>query len=218
VIPTEPAPPPRAYAVVPACGHSTRMGRPKLSLSLHGRTVLEHVVSALRDGGASAVLVIVGPHVAELAPLAHAAGAEVLTLPESTPDMRATVEAALHHLEERYSPGDDDWWLLAPADHPVLAPAVVRELLSAATRSPEHSVIVPLHADRRGHPALARWRLADAVRAIPADRGINWLLREHADRTLELPVNDPSVLTDLDTPEDYARLLRDLAPDTAGRS
>jgi molybdenum cofactor cytidylyltransferase len=194
------------------------MGHPKLSLPLHDRTVIEYVVAALRDGGAAAVLVIVGPHVAELAPLALAAGAEVVVLADPTPDMRATVEAGLRHLEERHHPTGDDWWLLAPADHPVLAPAVVRELLVAATRSPDHSVIVPVHAGRRGHPALVRWRLADAVRAIPADRGINWLLREHADRTRELPVDDPSVLIDLDTPEDYARLLRNLAADTAGWS
>jgi molybdenum cofactor cytidylyltransferase len=174
--------------------------------------VIEHVVSALRDGGVSAVIVVVGPHVAELTPLARAAGAEVLALAEPTPDMRATVDAGLRRLGAQFQPTAADWWLLAPADHPVLSPAAVRELLAAANASPRHTVIVPVHADRRGHPPLIRWSLAEAVRAIPAERGINWLLREHADRTLELPVNDPSVLTDLDTPEDYARLLRDLAP------
>ncbi len=32
------------FAVVPAAGRASRMGRPKLSLPLGGRTVLEHVV------------------------------------------------------------------------------------------------------------------------------------------------------------------------------
>ena len=35
------------FAVVPACGHSTRMGRPKLALPLGDRTVIERVVAAL---------------------------------------------------------------------------------------------------------------------------------------------------------------------------
>jgi molybdenum cofactor cytidylyltransferase len=191
------------------------MGRPKLSLPLGGRTVIEHVVCALRDGGTSAVLVVVGPHVPELATLAHAAGAEVLTLAEPTPDMRATVQAGLRALEARFRPTVDDWWLLAPADHPVLASHVVRELLAVANGSPHHTVVIPVHAGRRGHPALVRWQLADAVHALPPDQGINQLLRKHADRTLELAVNDRAVLADLDTPEDYARLLRDQAQPTA---
>ena len=40
-------------AVVPAAGHSQRMGRPKLILPIGGQTVIARVVSALRDGGAS---------------------------------------------------------------------------------------------------------------------------------------------------------------------
>src|SRR5207253_7780339 len=124
--PGPPVPSPPTSAIVPACGHSTRMGRPKLALPLRDHTVIERVVSALRDGGVSTVLVVIGPHVPELAPLARGTGADVLALAEPTPDMRATVEAGLRHLESRFHPNPDDWWLLAPADHPVLSAAVVR--------------------------------------------------------------------------------------------
>src|SRR5437763_15704538 len=96
------------FAVVPACGHSTRMGRPKLSLPLGGRSVIEHVVGALRGGGVEHVLVVVGPHVADLAPLARTARADVLSLPEPTADMRATVEHGLRWLDARFAPAPDD--------------------------------------------------------------------------------------------------------------
>src|SRR5438876_757506 len=102
------------FAVVPAAGHSTRMGRTKLALPLGGRTVIEHVVTALREGGAEHVLVVVGPHVPELGPLALAAGAGVCQLTEATPDMRATVEHGLRHLERLHSPRLTDAFLLAP--------------------------------------------------------------------------------------------------------
>src|SRR5436309_15902360 len=114
------------YAVVPAGGRSTRMGRPKLALPLGDRTVIEHVVAALRAGGADRVLVVVGPHTPELAPLASAAGADVCRLPEATADMRATVEHGLRWLEENCRLRPDDAWLLAPADHPTLDAGVVR--------------------------------------------------------------------------------------------
>src|SRR5436190_9464252 len=119
-------------AVVPAAGHSRRMGRPKLALPVAGRTVLEHVVAALRQAGVDRVVVVLGPHVAELADIALRCGAEPVVLAEATPDMRATVEHGLAWLE-RTRPPDD--WLLVPADHPTLEPGVIRELLAARKRN-----------------------------------------------------------------------------------
>ena len=56
--------------LIPAAGHSRRMGRPKLALPFAGRTVLELVIAALQAAGVAPVLVVLGPHVADLAGLA----------------------------------------------------------------------------------------------------------------------------------------------------
>ena len=146
------------FAVVPAAGLGSRMGRPKLSLPLGGQTVLGQVVAALRQGGVDAVLAVVGPHDPGLAALAEAAGACVLRLPEATADMRATVERGLRCLEERFHPRPDDAWLLAPADHPALDADVVRRLWAAYAARPSQSIMVPVHDGRRGHPTLIAWR------------------------------------------------------------
>jgi len=193
------------FAVVPAAGHSTRMGRPKLSLPLGDRTVLEHVLAALRAGGVEHVLVVVGPHVPELGPLAIAAGADVLALPEPTPDMRATVEHGLDWVERRLGPRSDDPWLLVPADHPVLDPAVIRQVAGSGTTA--QPIVVPVFGGRRGHPTRFAWRHAAGVRALHPDQGINAFLRARAAEVLELPVASPHVLTDLNTPQDFARLI-----------
>jgi molybdenum cofactor cytidylyltransferase len=196
------------FAVVPAAGHSTRMGRPKLALPLGGRTVLEHVVAALRAGGADRVVGVIGPHVPELLPLAEAAGADVCRLQEPTPDMRATVERGLAWLEEQYSPRSDDAWLLAPGDHPTLDAAVVRELCETYSRDRSCSILIPAHDGRRGHPALIAWEHVAGIRELPPDRGINSYFRDHAEEVLRVPVASPGVLCDLDTPEDYELLQR----------
>ena len=91
-------------AIVPACGQSTRMGRPKLALPLGDATVIARVVAALRAGGVETVLVVIGPRVPELVPLARSAGAEVLALVEQTPDMRTTVERGLDWIEDSSPP------------------------------------------------------------------------------------------------------------------
>lgn len=195
-------------AVVPAAGLSSRMGLPKLALPLGDRTVMERVVTALRTGGTDQVVVVIGPHVPELAPLAESAGAEVCRLAKPTADMRATVEHGLRWLEDRHRPRPDDAWLLAPADHPTLDPGVVRSLCDTFARDPSKSILIPVHTGRRGHPALIAWRHVAGILALPAGRGINAYLREHAGEAPEVPVAAAGVLCDLDTPEDYERLLQ----------
>jgi len=194
------------FAVVPAAGKSTRMGRPKLALPVGEKTVLELVVGALRAGGVEHVLVVVGPHVSELLPLAGAAGALSVLLDEETPDMRATVEHGLSWLEETFRPTAEDAWLLAPADQPTLDADVVRALMQAHALSPNYSVIVPTAQGRRGHPTWLGWKHVAGIRAFPVGEGLNAYLRQHREETLELLLEYADVLFDLDTPEDYERL------------
>ncbi|HMF18759.1 MAG TPA: nucleotidyltransferase family protein [Gemmataceae bacterium] len=197
----------RTIALIPAAGKSSRMGKPKLGLPLGDRSILECVLDAMKQAGIANRLVVVGPQAVELAELAEKAGADVLRLAEDTPDMQATVLQGLAWLETQLHPGPDDSWLLMPADHPTLNPAVVTELLKARSEHPDQTIFIPTHAGQRGHPALIAWKLVADLRRWPAGQGLNRFLREHAGQTCECPLNDPEILCDLDTPQDYQHLL-----------
>ena len=194
------------FAVIPAGGRSQRMGRPKLALPLGDHTVLEHVIAALRGAGVEHILVVVGPHVPELIPLAEQAGADVLRLAEATADMRATVEHGLRWLEDHRHPQGEDAWLLVPADHPTLNPAVVRRLIEGREAKPGSTIVIPTFQGRRGHPVLFGWGHVQGIRAFPGGQGLNAYIRQQAADVLELAVDTGAILCDLDTPEDYERL------------
>jgi CTP:molybdopterin cytidylyltransferase MocA len=194
------------FALIPAGGRSERMGRPKLALPLGDRTVLEHVVAALRNAAVENVLVVVGPHVPELASLAAKSGADALLLTEATADMRATVEHGLRWLEEHRHRRDDDALLLVPADHPTLSPNVVRQLVQEREANPAATIVIPTFGGRRGHPVLFAWSHVAAIRAFPQGQGINAYVRQQPAAILEVAVASTDILDDLDTPEDYERL------------
>jgi molybdenum cofactor cytidylyltransferase len=198
----------RTFAVIPAAGKSTRMGPPKLALPLGGRTVLERVIDAVRAAGVDTTVVVLGPHVRELAALAVAAGAHALVLGEETADMRATVEHGLRWLEEQYHPAPTECWLLLPADHPTLDADVVRQLFQVRVLLSNRSIFLPTWEGRRGHPAVLDWKHVAGIRALPQGLGLNRYLRAQEAEVREVPVESADVLCDLDTPEDYERLCR----------
>lgn len=192
------------FAVVPAAGQSSRMGRPKLSLPLKNRTVLEQVIVSLRSGGVEHVVVVIAPHDSVLEGIARKAGALVCTLSETTQDMSESVKQGLLWLENHLHPQPDDGWFLAPADNAAFSANVVRLLCD---RYDEFlSILVPVFAGQRGHPTLIPWRLVSAIRAHPPHEGLNKFLRQHDDETKEVPVDDAGVLVDLDTAADYQRI------------
>jgi molybdenum cofactor cytidylyltransferase len=183
------------------------MGQPKLLLPVGERTVLEHVLSAVLDAGVANTLVVVAPDNDALARCAADAGAHVLRLDEDTPDMRATCQRGLAWIADRFQPRVDDGWLLLPADHPTVRPDVINALLDAASNNVERTIIVPVYQGRRGHPTWLRWSHVVAIRALPPEQGLNAFIRSHGDQTLEMPWPSDEILADVDTPEDYQRLI-----------
>ena len=197
--------PPRLFAVIPAAGHSRRMGQPKLLLPLGGTTVIERVLTVLDHPAIAARCVVVRAGDAPLTEAVRRAGGLVRHPPVDPPDMRASVSFALETIQRDFSPREEDGWLLVPADHPVLDRILIETLIATWERD-RPLILVPRVGDRRGHPTLFRWSLAREVARIPSDLGLNWLLSQHDRDVRELPVEGEAALTDLDTPEDYERL------------
>ena len=195
----------RLFAVIPAAGLSRRMGRPKLLLSLSGRSVVERLLLALDHPTIACRTVVVRNSDEPLKQEIERLNGSLLTPEEDPPDMRTSVTLALAAIERDHAPSDGDGWLLVPADHPVLDRELIRALIEC-WQEKRPAILVPRHGQRRGHPTLFTWKMAREVLRIPPDRGLNWLLREFNSQVTELSVDTDSAITDLDTPEDYERL------------
>lgn len=201
----------KLFAVIPAAGQSRRMGRAKLLLPIGERTVIARVLDVLRRAEITESFVVCRAEDGALQRAVIDAGGTPLLPPVPPAEMRQSVEFALRAIAERYSPQGADGWLLVPADHPLLDGELLSRLLSR-WRSGDCPILIPTCGGRRGHPVLFRWRLAAEVFGLPQDVGLNQLVRRHGAEAVELETNNPAVLADLDTPEDYARLLEQERP------
>ncbi len=107
--------------------------------------------------------------------------------------------------------------LVWPVDLPHVRVATVERLLETHRRSgaKEAAVVLPTFAERRGHPVL--WGASLFEELLTSDaatrHGARAVLRAHAADVVPVAVDDPAVIDDLNTPEDYERLVREVNRD-----
>ncbi len=195
-----------ATAVVPAAGRSRRMGRPKLLLPFRDSTVIGSLVAALQEGGVGEVVVVAASYAGRIARWARREGLAVAVNPDPAQGMLSSVRAGIAALggtpalAARGGP-----LVVAPADLPALRPDTVADLLArfAAAGAP---LAVPVHGGRRGHPLLVAPGLVAEIDLLDPAVGLRQLLARRPGEVLEVATDDPGVLRDVDTPEDYREL------------
>jgi molybdenum cofactor cytidylyltransferase len=193
----------RSFAIVPAAGTSVRMGTPKLLLPWHGKTVIEHVLSAWRKGGVSKIVLVARRGDIELIARARDCGAELVEADPPPVDMKASVRAGLAFIAQTYKPRAGDVWSAAPADLPRLSCDCIRTLLAA--HKPESArVLIACHQGQKGHPVLFPWNYAAKIDDLAGDEGLNHLISRSMPIMIEC--GEGAVGADLDTPADYERL------------
>jgi CTP:molybdopterin cytidylyltransferase MocA len=182
------------------------MGTAKAGLVHEGRTFLAHVVGALRAAGIEEVLVVSGSaHDAVLAALPSGDDARVLRNPDPERGQLSSLKLALAELTAR-GPSRADAAVMALIDHPAVQPATVAQLIDAWAAAPRAAIAVPVFDGRRGHPVLFAAAVWDELLATPDALGARAVVHLDASRVRAVPVDDPGVRVDVDTPEDLLRL------------
>jgi molybdenum cofactor cytidylyltransferase len=185
-------------AVVPAAGFSRRMGREKILLPFGRSTLLETILETLAAAGVTDVATVLRPDLPEAAERANRAGARVVFNAQPEEEMLVSIRLGLGAISPEARAV-----FVWPADHPAVSLATV-ELL--ARRADPARALLPSYRSRRGHPALIGRDLLPSIREIPPREGLRHLWRMRPEALLEVPVEDPGILQNVDTPEDYRQL------------
>jgi molybdenum cofactor cytidylyltransferase len=87
-------------------------------------------------------------------------------------------------------------------DYPLVSAGTITSLIREHGALPG-SIIIPCDRERRGHPLLFPRTILDE---LAGDLILRDLVRRYPDRIRCLSGDDPGVLLDMDTPEDYRRI------------
>lgn len=194
---------PGVGAILLAAGESSRMGQLKALLPWRNTTLLEHQLRSLLDGGVQWVVVVVGHDADRLKPIIEAVEGASWTLNNDylqgkTTSLKAGVAALAGQ------PISDV--LLLNVDQPRNADTV-RRLLERHQAS-SFRITIPTHGGKGGHPILIAAELFPELAEIEEEsQGLKAVVRRHAEATERYELDDPSVLLDLNTPEQYQEAL-----------
>jgi molybdenum cofactor cytidylyltransferase len=196
-------------AVILAGGDSTRMGRPKALLpDTAGRPFVARIVRTFATAGITDIVVVTGrQHDAIEAALIADAPPVMPRLVRNLDPSRGQLSSLWIGLDA--AAADAPGVLVTLVDVPMLRGATIQAVVDAwrQTRAP---IVRPAMGDRHGHPVLFDRITFDPLRHAPVSEGAKTVVRAYADQVVNVPVDDPGCLVDIDTPRDYEEVLRDI--------
>jgi CTP:molybdopterin cytidylyltransferase MocA len=188
--------------IVLAAGASRRMGQAKQLLSVAGRPLLEGVVASACASRLDEVLVVLGARADEILAAVDLGRARALRNPDYAAGMSTSLRAGVAALGPEV-----DRAVVILGDQPAISAELLDELLDLQERSGLPAAAVSfgglLHP-----PVVLRRELWGDLSSLEGDVGCRAVIRARPELVAALPVEgDLRHPVDVDTPEDYARLV-----------
>jgi molybdenum cofactor cytidylyltransferase len=171
------------------------MGRPKPLLEFDGETFLDSLIQRFR-GICSPIIVVLGYGADQVrSGIVGAGQVEFAINPAPERGMLSSLQCGLSRIPEDSGPV-----LFTTVDLPAISRTTIEILASGHAE-----VAIPTYEGRKGHPVCISRAVAVELMALPVEARADDILRRHEAKLI--PVDDPNILHDVDTPGDYEALL-----------
>lgn len=185
--------------VVLAAGGSQRLGRPKQLLTWRGEPLVRHAARAALDAGVDPVLVVTGAAREGVETALAGLPVGFVHNPAWELGQSTSLQAGIRALPARTGAA-----VFLLSDQPQVPPALIRSLIETH-RGTLAKIVAPEVDGQRANPVLFdRSTFADLL-AVQGDTGGRAVFARH--RVTRIPWYDDSLLLDVDTEEDYQKLL-----------
>lgn len=200
---------PSFAGVILAAGESARMGRDKALLPWHDTTFLGGAIDLLNPY-TEMTIVVAGKNAAALEPLVYSKGAFLIMNPEWEQGQFSSLQLGLREVLNR----GRDAAIVALVDHPPARLETVDRLRAAFAEAVTRDkwAVIPEYGGKHGHPVVVGREIIEFFLKASATATAREIEHAHQQRIEYLAVNDPLVVTSVDTPEDYQRLMAGAAP------
>ncbi len=186
-----------------AAGLSVRMKSSKPLLDFGGMPLLARLLEECRQSLVDAVVVVLGHEKERILEQVDFSGAQVVENPNYKSGQTSSFQSAL----EAMDPGTEAF-LNLPVDHPLVTRKEIDALIQAyRNRQDSSRIFIPTFEGQEGRPVLFEILLRQEILALNPDEPVNGIIEKFRDSISHVPVVNPYILKDMDTPEDYQECL-----------
>jgi molybdenum cofactor cytidylyltransferase len=193
---------PSFAGVILAAGASSRMGRDKALLPWRDGTFLSAAIRALQPV-TELVIVVAGANVASLSPIANAHAAFLALNPNPQQGQFSSLQVGLQDVLNH----GRDAAIVTLVDRPAAEVETIEQIKAAFLASNERIwAVVPEFSGKHGHPFIIGREMIEAFLRAPVHSTARDVEHANQQHIHYLPVNDPLVIANVDTPEDFEKL------------
>jgi len=193
---------PSFAGVILAAGASSRMGRDKALLPWRDGTFLSVAIRALQPA-TELVIVVAGANAASLEPIANANAAFMAINPNPQLGQFSSLQAGLQDVLNR----GRDAAIVTLVDRPPAEIETIEQLKTVFHSSDDQVwAVVPEYQGKHGHPFVIGREMIEAFLRAPVGSSAREVEHANQPHIRYVPVSDPLVVANVDTPEDFEKL------------
>ena len=185
--------------IILSAGESKRMGTPKQLLPWGSTFVLQQVIDNAAASHLEQIILVLGCRAGEIADQINVSPkTRVVINNDYREGMSSSVKCGI-----KKAPVGAAAFMLLLGDQPFIVPAIINRVLDEYQKN-KYGIVIPVYNGKRGHPVIFDAKYKAELLAI-ADRGAKAVVNNHLYDILEVPLEVPEILTDIDTPQDYRK-------------
>lgn len=184
-------------ALILAAGTASRaQGTSKLLSMFGSQTVIEATLAGILQQSLSEVVIVTGHNAEKLQPCLNGKNITVAHNEHYQNGMGSSLSIGARTMSEK-----NDYIMICLADMPFVRTETYKALLMAAHKADPGAILVPTFNSKRGHPVVWHQRYFAELAHLSGDTGGKYIMQRSSAAIIEVPVDDPAILIDLDTPE-----------------
>jgi len=184
-----------------AAGQSSRMGEPKALLPYDGITFLDSILNKLAEIHCDPIITILGTQAEMICQRTSVNDYQCFLNPHPEFGMVYSLKLAIDRL-----PAETEGFILTLVDHPLVKLQTYQTIIQLAMKNTDQ-IIIPEFDGQKGHPVYFGKKYFDFLLDAPQDEGARAIVQQFIKEVNFVKVEDEGIIADIDTPDEYARLV-----------
>jgi molybdenum cofactor cytidylyltransferase len=189
--------------IILAAGASSRMGEPKQLLRINGNSLIVNLLDLVKKFSFTQQVLVLGANAELIQAEIQSYNFPITINADWAEGMASSIQSGLNHLLNQNT--DLEAVMILLIDQPLLKKTLLEEMIEKF-ESTESDLVACAYNQILGVPAIFSRELFPELLALSGEAGARKVIKKFENQAISVPF--PEGALDLDTPEDYEKLLK----------